>query len=209
MAERKVTYRTYDLNIFWEEFYDKYLGTWWDDKLTIDVYKYETGFQWSDRQSVGLTFKCTREESLEIIEHFPENEYGNDWFVFIEQVMDKFPERVQNILKENLPALEPVEKVMKEEIIMDNVVEVESNCKQNFTIISVMDESFVPAGKDIQIGITTHMRPGKGIVASSSFALSEEEAVRLMDEIEEVLAENKRKRAEREVLRNFYSSTVD
>lgn len=207
MAERKVTYRTYDLNIFWEEFYDKYLGTWWDDKLTIDVYKYETGFQWSDRQSVGLTFKCTREESLEIIEHFPENEYGSDWFVFIEQVMDKFPERVQNILKENLPALEPVEKVMKEEIIMDNVVEVESNCKQNFTVISVMDESFVPAGKDVQIGITTHMRPGKGIVASSSFALTEQEAVLLMDEIEEVLAENKRKKAEREVLRNFYTST--
>lgn len=205
MAERKVLYRTYDLNIFWEEFYDQYLGSWLDDKLTIDVYIYECVEEWSDRQNVGLTFKCTREESLQIAEHFPEEEYGSDWFMFLDDAMDKFPERVKNILNENLPALPPVENETKEETIMNETIE--SNCKQSFTIVSVMDESFVPEGKAVSLGITTHMRPGKGITSSASFILTEEEAVDLMDRIEEVLAENARKRNEREVLANFYAST--
>jgi hypothetical protein len=35
-------YRVIDLNIFYKEFYTERLGTWWDDKLTIDAYIYES-----------------------------------------------------------------------------------------------------------------------------------------------------------------------
>jgi hypothetical protein len=208
MSERKVEYRTYDLNIFWEEFYDKYLGTWWDDKLTIDVYEYEAGKDWSDRKNVGLTFKCTREESLAIVEHFKEEEYGHDWFVFIEEALPYFSDRIKKILA----ALPEIEQPNKEEIIMSETIEqvkYEPKTTKSINVIPVWEESFVPKDAMLQVGVTTHVRGGdddRGIVNSVSFTLTTEEAVELIDELESGIAKNKRAENERQVIREFYES---
>lgn len=206
---REVTVREYDLNIFWEEFYDKYLGTWWDDKLTIDVYKYEAGDDWADKKEVGLTFKLTREESLALIEHFPEDEYGTDWFVFLPEVIHHLPERVVNIFGRELPELEPVD--VKEEVVMNEVIDdvvVERGMSHTSSLVlSVMDESFVPSDKTIQLSFATHLRGG-GIVSTCSVELTDEEAVELIDKIEEVMAANKRTMNERKVLADFYKEVT-
>ena len=204
------TYRTYDLNIFWEEFWDKRLGTWWDDKLTIDVYLYEADNHSSDRKEMGMTFKCSREESLKIIEHFTEEEYGSDWFVFIEEALPHLPQAVRDVLA-NLPELEQPtkgEKNMNETI---EQVTYEPKTTKSINVIPVWEHSYVPKDAMLQIGITTHVRGGdddKGIVNSTSFTLTTEEAVRLIDEIENGIAANKRAEMERQVVREFYEKQV-
>lgn len=208
MESERVTFREYELNIFWEEFWDKYLGTWWDDKLTIDVYKYESGSDWSHHKEVGLTFKLTREESLALIEHFPEEEYGADWFSFLPEVIGVLPERAVNILGRELPELEPVET--KEEVVMDEIIESVTESAASHTsvlVMSVMDEWFVPSEKTIQVNFNTHLNMG-GILSSSSIELTDEEAVELIDRIEEVMAENKRTLNERKVLADFYKEVT-
>lgn len=200
------TYRTYDLNIFWEEFYDKRLGTWWDDKLTIDVYLYEADNQGSDRKEMGMTFKCSREESLKIIEHFTEEEYGSDWFVFIDEALPYLPEAVRDVLA-TLPEIEQPtkgEKNMNETI---EQVKYEPKTTKSINVIPVWEESFVPKDAMLQVGVTTHVRGGdddRGIVSSISFTLTTEEAVELIDELENGIAKNKRAENDRQVIREFY-----
>lgn len=202
------TYRTYDLNIFWEEFYDKRLGTWLDDKLTIDVYLYEADSYGSDHKEVGMTFKCSREESLKIVEHFTEEEYGNDWFVFIEEALPYLPQTVRDVLA-NLPELEQPtegEKNMNETI---EQVTYEPKTVKSIQVLPVWEHSYVPQDAMIQIGVSTHVRGGsddKGIVNSLSFTMTTEEAVELIDAIEEAIAANKRAEVERQVVREFYES---
>jgi hypothetical protein len=200
------TYRTYDLNIFWEEFYDKYLGTWWDDKLTIDVYLYEANDNSCERKEMGMTFKCTREESLAIVEHFTEADYGHDWFVFIEEALPYFWERIKDILA-TLPEIEQPtkgEKNMNETI---EQVKYEPKTTKSINVIPVWEESFVPKDAMLQVGVTTHVRgdeDDKGIVNSISFTLTTKEAVELIDELENGIAKNKRAENDRQVIREFY-----
>ena len=196
---------TYDLNIFWEEFYSDYAGQWFDDRLTIDVYIYEQGDGILDRREAGLKFKVSREESLIIAEHFPEKEYGYDWFVFMDSCIDVMPEGVKEMLSK-LPALEN-----KGETKMVDVVEkkVEVVSMTSVNAYSVEGASYVPDGVTVQLNFSTHARPGGGIVATSSVALTTEEAVELMDRIENALAENKRAENERNVDRDFYLSQED
>lgn len=201
-----VDYRTYDLNIFWEEFYDKHLGTWLDDKLTIDVYHYESSEQSSNQREMGLTFKCTREESLAIAERFTEEEYGSDWWVFIEEALPYFSDRIKKILAD----LPEIEQPNKEEIIMNETIEqvkYEPKTTKSINVIPVWEESFVPKDAMLQVGVTTHVRGGyddKGIVNSISFTLTTEEAVELIDELENGIAKNKRAENDRQVIRDFY-----
>ena len=79
-------YRVIDLNIFYKEFYTERLGTWWDDKLTIDAYIYE-----SDGNGVR------KYETKHLAEQFPMEEYGSDWWIFRDEV-DMPSRRIAKIL---------------------------------------------------------------------------------------------------------------
>ena len=205
------TYRTYDLNIFWEEFYDKHLGSWLDDKLTIDVYDYETNDFSCSRQEMGVTFKCTREESLAIAEHFSENEYGSDWWVFMDEALPYFSDRIKKILA----GLPEIHQTNEEETIMNETIEKVTEqkyqpvTKKSLQVFSVWEHSYVPQDAAIQVGVSTHVRGGdgsRGIVDSISFTLTTEEAVELIDALEGAIADNKRAEDERQVIRDFYES---
>lgn len=201
-----VVFTTYDLNIFWEEFYSDYAGQWYDDRLTVDVYIYEelnTGAV--NRKEAGLKFKVSREESLIIAEHFPENEYGHDWFVFIESFINVAPEQVKDML-DKLPALNNKEETKMVDVVEEKVKPVSMT---SLNAYSVEGANYVPEGVTIQLNFSTHARPGGGIVATSSVGLTTEEAVELMDRIEVALAENKRAENERKVVRDFYLSQED
>ena len=91
-------YRTLDLNMFYKEFYTKELGTWWDDKLTIEVYIREEDDEGIRNIETGVLIKCDFYETKWLADQFPMDEYGSDWWVFANEV--KIPtRRIGKILK--------------------------------------------------------------------------------------------------------------
>lgn len=89
-----------DLNIFYEEFWTKELGTWYDDKFTIDVYVRtfdDDGTVYNTE--TGILIKCDKFETQVLAEQFPMHEYGTDFWVFADEV--EIPtRRIAKILQE-------------------------------------------------------------------------------------------------------------
>lgn len=91
--------RTIDLNIFYRENYEPERGTWWSDTLTIDPYVYEQDSYGVRKYETGLLIECTPEETAEIAKHYPENEYGSDWWDFAENFLPLAPARIASLIK--------------------------------------------------------------------------------------------------------------
>ena len=83
------------------------------------------------------------------------------------------------------------------------------NATTSVSAYSVEGANFVPDGVTVQVNFSTHAKPSRGIVASSSVGLTTAEAVELMDCIESALAANKRAENERNIIRDFYIGKED
>ena len=79
-------YRVIDLNIFYKEFYTERLGTWWDDKLTIDAYIYESDGNGVRKYETDVLIRCDEYETKYLAEQFPMEEYGSDFWIFRDEV---------------------------------------------------------------------------------------------------------------------------
>ena len=97
--------RTYDLNIFYrEEWDDVQKEAYYTDRLTIEVYIYESDEYGVRKYDTGLVFDCDEFETLEIASQYPEDEYGMDWWDFLDNF--KVPtRRIARILNQ-LPELD-------------------------------------------------------------------------------------------------------
>lgn len=88
---RTITMRTVDLNIFHrEEWDDATRNVYLSDNLFIDVYdywqfRYPNGDTGSDHAELGLLIECTPDETALIRSSFPLDEYGTDWFTFLDE----------------------------------------------------------------------------------------------------------------------------
>jgi hypothetical protein len=91
--------RTIDLNIFYREDWDPEIGTYWSDTLTIDPYIYETDGYGTRKYETSLLIECTPEETAEIAKHYPEHEYGSDWWDFLDNFENIGPASIVELIK--------------------------------------------------------------------------------------------------------------
>jgi hypothetical protein len=102
----------YDLNVFYAEDWSEEKGTTWDDVYTIQpsVYYVVKGTNASSR--IYLTsWDLTLEETRMIAPDFPEDDYGDDFFIGLEYFLDQcktLPKTVKDML-DTLPKLETIE----------------------------------------------------------------------------------------------------
>lgn len=97
--------KTYDLNIFFADlgYNEETDQNEWETRLTIVAYVYQNDAGVSKTEVA--TFYTTEEESVAIRKHFPEEEYGDDWWEFIDNFLPVAPARIASLLK-TLPAPE-------------------------------------------------------------------------------------------------------
>lgn len=91
--------KTLDLNIFYREDWDAENGTTWSDTLTIDPYIYEQDGYGTRKYEVHQLIECTPSETKQIALHYPEDEYGSDWWDFVENFLPFAPPRIASLLK--------------------------------------------------------------------------------------------------------------
>jgi hypothetical protein len=97
--------RRYELNIFYKEEWDDInKSAYRTDLLTIDVYISESNRNGIHKYDTGLIFDCDEFETLEIASQFPVEEYGLDWWIFLDEVVIP-TKRIMRILSE-LPDLD-------------------------------------------------------------------------------------------------------
>lgn len=90
--------RTIDLNIFYRENYEPEIGTWWSDTLTIDPYVYEDDEYGTRKYETSLLIECTPEETAEIAKHYPDNEYGSDFWDFFDNFKEFGPKSIVELI---------------------------------------------------------------------------------------------------------------
>lgn len=90
--------KTIDLNIFYRENWEELEGTWWSETLTIDPYIYESDEHGTRKYETELLIECTAEETAEIAKHYPENEYGVDWWDFFDNFKEFGPTRIVDLI---------------------------------------------------------------------------------------------------------------
>lgn len=78
--------RTLDLNIFYREDWTKETGSTWAETLTIEPYIYESDGSGVRKYDTNVLIECTPEETQWLAEQFDANEYGDDFWVFADQV---------------------------------------------------------------------------------------------------------------------------
>ena len=92
--------RTIDLNIFYREEWDEETReTIWSETLTIDPYIYEQDEYGTRKYETSLLIECTPSETAEIVNHYPEDEYGSDWWDFAENFLPHAPARIASLIK--------------------------------------------------------------------------------------------------------------
>ena len=91
--------RTIDLNIFYRENWTEEEGTTWSDTLTIDPYVYEDDNYGTRKYETSLLIECTPSETAEIAKHYPEKEYGSDFWDFAENFLEFAPARIASLIK--------------------------------------------------------------------------------------------------------------
>jgi hypothetical protein len=72
--------------------------------LTIEAYIYESDGQGTRKYDTGLVFDCDEFETLEIAKQFPVEEYGMDWWIFMDEVI--IPTRRMMRILAQLPELQ-------------------------------------------------------------------------------------------------------
>jgi hypothetical protein len=80
-------FRTLDLNIFYREDYSPETGTTWSDTLTIDPYIYVNDSWGTYKYDTDVLIECDEFETQWLAEQFPMDEYGSDWFIFVDEVV--------------------------------------------------------------------------------------------------------------------------
>ncbi len=107
--------RTIDLNIFYREDWTEEEGTSWSDTLTIDPYIYEVDEHGTRKYETPLLIECTPTETKEIAKHYPESEYGSDWWDFAENFLEFAPARIASLIKtiNVIPDAEPAWHISK------------------------------------------------------------------------------------------------
>ena len=89
-----------DLNIFYREEWDEEeRETYWADTLTIDVYIREDDIHGLRNRETGMLIECTPDETAIIAKHYPEEEYGSDWWDFADNLLEFAPPRVASLIK--------------------------------------------------------------------------------------------------------------
>ncbi len=96
---QRLSSRTVDLNIFYREDWTEEEGTTWSDTLTIDPYIYEEDEYGTRKYELDLLIECTPAETAVLAQHYPEQEYGSDWWDFMENLMQFAPPRIASLLK--------------------------------------------------------------------------------------------------------------
>lgn len=96
--EKDSVERLYDLNIFFREDWSPRFGVTLTDNLIIDVYIYEIDGEAVRRYTTDTIIEATIEETKEIVKHYPQNEYGTDWWEFAENFLTIAPPRIYDIL---------------------------------------------------------------------------------------------------------------
>lgn len=91
--------RTVDLNIFYREDYTEENGTTWSETLTIDPYIYEDDERGTRKYELNQLIECTPTETKQIAMHYPEAEYGADWWDFAENFLPFAPPRIASLIK--------------------------------------------------------------------------------------------------------------
>jgi len=103
--------KTYDLNIFYADLgiNDETGENEWETRLTIQPYLYEHD---SDglRKTLVATFYATEAESEVLRKAYPNGEYGDDWFDFLENFVKVAPARLVSLMS-TLPAPEDAETI--------------------------------------------------------------------------------------------------
>lgn len=106
-----MTNKTIDLNIFYREEYTPYEdwtkesdwyethGTTWAKTLTIDPYVYVEDSRGTRKYETDMLIECTPAETKAIAEHYPEDEYGSDWWDFAENFLAFAPARIASLIK--------------------------------------------------------------------------------------------------------------
>lgn len=107
-----MTNKTIDLNIFYrEEFtpedewtdedsnWGETAGTTWAKTLTIDPYVYLEDSRGTRKYETDMLIECTPTETALIAEHYPEDEYGSDWWDFAENFLAFAPPRIASLIK--------------------------------------------------------------------------------------------------------------
>ena len=87
------------MNIFYREDWTEEDGTTWSDTLTIDPYIYEQDEYGTRKYETPLLIECTPAETAEIAKHYPDNEYGSDWWDFWDNFKDIAPVRIASLIK--------------------------------------------------------------------------------------------------------------
>jgi hypothetical protein len=80
-------YRVLDLNIFYRESWDAETRTTsWSDTFTIDPYIYESDWNGTRKYDTDVLIECDAFETQWLAEQFPADEYGDDFWIFAEEV---------------------------------------------------------------------------------------------------------------------------
>lgn len=92
--------KTIDLNIFYRDLgWDDEKGEQWAETLTIDPYVYVDDARGTRKYETDLLIECTPAETKAIAEHYPQNEYGSDWWDFAENFLAFAPPRIASLIK--------------------------------------------------------------------------------------------------------------
>jgi hypothetical protein len=92
--------KTIDLNIFYREDWDPETEeTTWAPTLTIDPYVYVEDARGTRKYETSLLIECTPAETALIAEHYPQDEYGSDWWDFAENFLAFAPPRIASLIK--------------------------------------------------------------------------------------------------------------
>jgi hypothetical protein len=103
--------KTYDLNIFYADLgiNDETGKNEWETRLTIQPYLYEQDSA-GTRKTLVATFYATEAESDALRKAYPNGEYGDDWFDFLENFVKVAPARLVSLMS-TLPDPEDAETI--------------------------------------------------------------------------------------------------
>lgn len=80
-------FRTLDLNIFYREEWDEETRTTtWANTFTIDPYIYVSDSWGTYKYDTDVLIECDAFETQWLAEQFPEEEYGGDFWIFVDEV---------------------------------------------------------------------------------------------------------------------------
>ena len=103
MGKKLMPQSKWDLNIFFRDLGLDENGTnQWANTLTINPCLYKTGDGYTDHTYTDVCIETTFAETRYIISERPEDQYGSDWFEFMDNFMQIAPPRVAKMITETI-----------------------------------------------------------------------------------------------------------